>query len=196
MLYFTISWPLTFVHSSPMFTFSPNIPTANWLKNIFPWPSLRRCGAQFGTILVSPGSQSTCTKVCRIGRGAQIGSNWFSWLESGPASSHIKYQGLLSYEYNFHLQSIFIELNSCKSMTICLSDTIAHWDRPLQHNKSATSVTTACWEVTCPTPVVTARTERRSGWSRRLNVRRVTEASTATELDSAQSLACVREVRE
>ena len=34
---------------------------------------LRRCGAQLGTISVGPGSQSTCTKVCRIGRGAQLG---------------------------------------------------------------------------------------------------------------------------
>ena len=41
---------------------------------------LRRCGAQLGTISVGPGSQSTCTKVCRIGRGAQIGSNWSNWL--------------------------------------------------------------------------------------------------------------------
>ena len=35
---------------------------------------LRRCGAQLGTISVGPGSQSTCTKVCRIGRGAQLGA--------------------------------------------------------------------------------------------------------------------------
>ena len=35
---------------------------------------LRMCGAQLGTISVSPGSQSTCTKVCRIGHGAQLGA--------------------------------------------------------------------------------------------------------------------------
>ena len=35
---------------------------------------LRRCGVQLGTISVGPGSQSTCTKVCRIGRGAQLGA--------------------------------------------------------------------------------------------------------------------------
>ena len=35
---------------------------------------IRNCGTQFGTISVSPGSQPTCTKVCRIGRGAQLGS--------------------------------------------------------------------------------------------------------------------------
>ena len=34
---------------------------------------LRRCGAQLGPISVGPGSQSTCIKVCRIGRGAPIG---------------------------------------------------------------------------------------------------------------------------
>ena len=34
----------------------------------------RRYGAQLGTILVGPGSQSTCTKVCRIGCGAQLGA--------------------------------------------------------------------------------------------------------------------------
>ena len=33
-----------------------------------------QCGAQLGTISVGPGSQSTCTKVCRIGRGAQLGA--------------------------------------------------------------------------------------------------------------------------
>ena len=33
---------------------------------------LRGCGAQLETISVGPGSQSTCTKVCRIGRGAQL----------------------------------------------------------------------------------------------------------------------------
>ena len=33
-----------------------------------------RFGAQFATISVGPGSQSTCTKVCRIGRGAQLGA--------------------------------------------------------------------------------------------------------------------------
>ena len=38
---------------------------------------LRRCGAQLGTISVGPGSQSTCTKVCRIG------SNWSNWLKAG-----------------------------------------------------------------------------------------------------------------
>ena len=32
-----------------------------------------RCGAQLRTISVGPGTQSTCTKVCRIGRGAQLG---------------------------------------------------------------------------------------------------------------------------
>ena len=32
------------------------------------------CGAQLGTISVGPGSQSPCTKVCRIGRGAQLGA--------------------------------------------------------------------------------------------------------------------------
>ena len=36
--------------------------------------SLRRCGAQMGTISVGPDSQSTCTKVNRIGRGAQLGA--------------------------------------------------------------------------------------------------------------------------
>ena len=35
---------------------------------------LRKCGAQLGTISVGPGSQSTCTEVCRIGRGAQLGA--------------------------------------------------------------------------------------------------------------------------
>ena len=33
-----------------------------------------RCGSQLGTISVGPGSQSTCTKVCRIARGAQLGA--------------------------------------------------------------------------------------------------------------------------
>ena len=33
---------------------------------------LRRCGPQLGTISVGPGSQSTCTKVCRIRSGAQL----------------------------------------------------------------------------------------------------------------------------
>ena len=38
-------------------------------------PSLRRYGAHLGTNSVGPGSQSTCTnKVCRIGRGAQLGA--------------------------------------------------------------------------------------------------------------------------
>ena len=35
---------------------------------------LRRCGAQLGTILVGPGSQSTCNKVCRTGCRAQLGA--------------------------------------------------------------------------------------------------------------------------
>ena len=35
---------------------------------------LMRCGAQLGPISVGPGSQSTCTKVYRIGRGAQLGA--------------------------------------------------------------------------------------------------------------------------
>ena len=35
---------------------------------------LRRSGAQLGTISVAPGSQSTCTKVCRIGSGAHLGA--------------------------------------------------------------------------------------------------------------------------
>ena len=35
---------------------------------------LRRCGAQLGTKSVGPGSLSTCTKVCRIGRRAQLGA--------------------------------------------------------------------------------------------------------------------------
>ena len=34
---------------------------------------VRRSGAQLGTISVGPGSQSTCTKVCRNGRGVQLG---------------------------------------------------------------------------------------------------------------------------
>ena len=35
---------------------------------------LVRCWAQLGTISVGPGSQSTFTKICRIGRGAQLGA--------------------------------------------------------------------------------------------------------------------------
>ena len=35
---------------------------------------LRMCGAKLGTSSVGSGSQSTCTKVCRIGRGAQLGA--------------------------------------------------------------------------------------------------------------------------
>ena len=35
---------------------------------------LGRCWVQLGTISVSPGSQSTCTNVCRIGCGAQLGA--------------------------------------------------------------------------------------------------------------------------
>ena len=34
---------------------------------------LRRCGALLRTSSVVPGSQSTCTKVCRIGRGVHGG---------------------------------------------------------------------------------------------------------------------------
>ena len=41
---------------------------------LLPRAGLRRCGAQLGTISVGPGSQSTCTKVCRIGRGTQLGA--------------------------------------------------------------------------------------------------------------------------
>ena len=35
---------------------------------------LRRCGAELATISVGSGSQSTFTKFCRIGRGAQLGA--------------------------------------------------------------------------------------------------------------------------
>ena len=37
-------------------------------------PALGGAGPNWGTISVSPGSQSTCTKNCRIGRGAQLGA--------------------------------------------------------------------------------------------------------------------------
>ena len=51
---------------------------------------LRRCGPQLGTISVGPGSQSTCTKVCRIGRGAQLdGSNWSIWLKLMPVLGRV-----------------------------------------------------------------------------------------------------------
>ena len=36
--------------------------------------SIRKCGAQLGTILVGPDSQSTCTKICRIGALGPIGT--------------------------------------------------------------------------------------------------------------------------
>ena len=49
--------------------------------------SVRRCGAQLGTISVGPGSQSTCTKVCRIRRGAQMGAIGPTGL--GPALNAI-----------------------------------------------------------------------------------------------------------
>ena len=42
--------------------------------NITGWDGLRSCGAQLGTISVGRGSQSTCSKVCRIGRGALLGA--------------------------------------------------------------------------------------------------------------------------
>ena len=35
---------------------------------------LSRRGAQLGTLSVGQGSQSTCSKVCCIGRGAQLGA--------------------------------------------------------------------------------------------------------------------------
>ena len=35
---------------------------------------LRRCGAQLGIISVGPDSQSTCTNVCKIGRGSKLGA--------------------------------------------------------------------------------------------------------------------------
>ena len=38
-----------------------------------PWGGGGGGGAQLGTMSVGPGSQSTCTKACRIGRGAQLG---------------------------------------------------------------------------------------------------------------------------
>ena len=42
---------------------------------------IRRRGAQLGTISVGPGSQSSCTKVCRIEQGAQLGT-----ISVGPGS--------------------------------------------------------------------------------------------------------------
>ena len=35
---------------------------------------LMRCGAQLGKISVGPGSQLTCTNICRIRRGSQLGA--------------------------------------------------------------------------------------------------------------------------
>ena len=55
------------------------------LRSLFFYVSyiyLRRCVAQLGSISVGSGSQSTCTKVCRIG------SNWSNWLKAGPGHTH------------------------------------------------------------------------------------------------------------
>ena len=58
----------------------------NWRNNVYiciwflrfvmgqPRARIKKCGAKLGTLLVGPGSQSTCTMVCRIGRGAQLGA--------------------------------------------------------------------------------------------------------------------------
>ena len=41
---------------------------------VYTGSALGGAGAQLGTISVGPGSQSTCTKVFKIGRGAQLGA--------------------------------------------------------------------------------------------------------------------------
>ena len=46
----------------------------NWCSRNRNRASLRRCRAQLETISVGPDSQSTSTKVYRIGRGAQLGA--------------------------------------------------------------------------------------------------------------------------
>ena len=55
---------------------------------------LRRCVAQLGTISVGQGSQSTCTKVCRIG------SNWSHWLKA-DVRSKILYRDFTGVFYFF-----------------------------------------------------------------------------------------------
>ena len=79
-------------------------------NDVFNRAGLMRSEAQLGTISVGPGSQSTCTKVCRIGRGpnwaqfrsAQVPSQLAprsvelgrgpignNWLKAGPALNNL-----------------------------------------------------------------------------------------------------------
>ena len=60
-----------------------------------------RCGAQLGTILVGPGSQSTCTKVCRIGHRAHLGA-------IGPVGLRPALQGITPRRIMHHIAESLI----------------------------------------------------------------------------------------